>query len=178
MRESKKYSLDNFKTQFPIEDLWSRLYQGFGCRRGLPSTQDLQDPNIARVFRAVLCYNNVTKKTFGSKEEQSTLDHCFKSGWLHAIPGRVEDQYVFTTPLHLWFVEYYLGAMIPDSTPIVDQDLTAFAINVIKQFSHKCLSAPRGMGPSDKQRTTEAQYQDEFYRCCHQYSNGSLISLS
>lgn len=148
-------------------------------RRGLPTPEELQKPNVAQVFRRVLCDNNVTMDTFhGSTENQDTLTHCFKSGWLHATMAQDITQYIFTTPLHQWFVEYYLGTKIADSTPITDQDLTAFSINVIKLFSHRCLSAPRGMGASSKQRTMEAQFQDEFYRCCHQYSNGSLISLS
>ena len=29
----------------------------------------------------------------------------------------------------------------------------------------------------DVQRPPEAQYQDEFYRCCHLYSQGSLIAF-
>jgi len=33
------------------------------------------------------------------------------------------------------------------------------------------------VGASDAQRLPEAQFQDEFYRCCAQSSNGSLITF-
>jgi hypothetical protein len=59
----------------------------------------------------------------------------------------------------------------------MDQDLLAFAINVIQLFSPRQLSSERTVGASDLQRPPEAQFQDEFYRCCHTYSNGSLISF-
>jgi len=112
-----------------------------------------------------------------AEEDRKTLEHCFKMGWLHATVGQHETRYIFTTPLHQWFVEYYLGTKVADSTPI-DQELPDFAINVIRRFSHVILSTKREIvGTSNLQRPPEAQYQDEFYRCCHEYSNGSLISF-
>jgi hypothetical protein len=109
-------------------------------------------------------------------EDKQALDQCFKWGWLHATTdGEGATWYIFTTPLHQWFVEYYLGTRVPDSTRITNLNLLAFVIRVIREFSPLQLSAPRRIGASSKQRPPEAQFQDEFYRCCHMPPKGSLI---
>lgn len=172
-----KYSLKIFRSSFPIENLWSCLDQCSIFRRGLPMLHELSKPDISRVFRVVFCNNNVTMQMFSSTEDKNALDQCFKRGWLHATTDRYQTRYIFTNPLHQWFIEYYLGTNVVDSIPITDQDLAAFATNVIRQFSHQRLSSPREMGASDERRPMEAQFQDEFYHCCHKYSNGSLISF-
>jgi len=80
----------------------------------------------------------------------------------------------FTTHLHQWFIEYYLGTMVPDANPIADQDLLSFATKVIQRSSPLQLSSPSA---SSTQQPPEAQFQDEWYRCCHLYSKGSLITF-
>jgi len=52
-----------------------------------------------------------------------------------------------------------------------------FVVDVICKFSPGLLSAERRIGPGCIQRPPEAQYQDEFYRCCHISSNGSLVTF-
>lgn len=53
-----------------------------------------------------------------------------------------------------------------------------FAIKVIQRFSSLRLSSTKAIiGASDAQRPAEARFQDEFYRCCHSYSGGSLVSF-
>lgn len=81
------------------------------------------------------------------------------------------------TSLHQGFVEYYLGNQAIGSTLIKDHSLSDFAINVIRLFSHLQLSSPRRVSASNTHRPPEARFQDEFYRCCLDYSNGSLISF-
>lgn len=175
LRSNETYSLDAFWTQFPIKRLWDRLEGTSVFRRGLPRTSQLQEPAIARVFRAVLCHNATKKQMFESKQDQDALEQCWKLGWLHAAQDL--PIYIFATPLHKWFVEYYLGAKVLHTTIITDQDLPTFTINVIQRFSAQQLSSPRTIGASEEQRPSEARFQDEFYRCCHQYSKGSLISF-
>jgi hypothetical protein len=51
------------------------------------------------------------------------------------------------------------------------------ALEVIAGFSPRLLSDERRIGPGCIQRPLEAQYQDEFYRVCYAYSNGSLVTL-
>jgi hypothetical protein len=144
---------------------------------------------MARVLRAVISNNSVKEKDFDSKEDEEALTLCFQRGWLQATLDEYYTSYVFATPLHQWFVEYYLGTELAGSTPIADQDLPNFAINVIRRLSpknlspqeihyyHKPISSQEQIGASDKLRPREARFQDEFYRCCHEYANGSLISF-
>ena len=48
---------------------------------------------------------------------------------------------------------------------------------VIRGFSHRHLCTVRRVGPGFVQRPPEAQFQDEFYRCCHAYSKGSVLTF-
>jgi hypothetical protein len=50
-------------------------------------------------------------------------------------------------------------------------------VDFIHAFSPHALSTERRVGPGYIQRPPEAQYQDEFYRCCHIVSNGSLVTF-
>lgn len=88
---------------------------------------ELQEPDIARVFRAVLRNNYVTEEMLDSAEDEKTLDHCFKWGWLHATTEQGLTRYILATPLHQWFVEYYLGTKVAGSTtsPRIDLFPTA-----------------------------------------------------
>jgi hypothetical protein len=173
-----EYSYAIFQKEFPMHKLWLGLDTGSTFRRGLPTYKALQNPSIARVFRAVLNENHVTEKMLNSPEDREALDQCFRSGWLHATTNQKEFQYIFTTQLHQWFVDYYLGINVQDCTTLMkDLDILNFAIKVIKLFCPRHLSSPRNIGASHKQRPPEAQYQDEFYRCCNRYSTGSLITF-
>jgi len=121
----------------------------------------------------------VTDKLLDSTEDQAALELCFKRGWL---PTTTDEEgralYIFRTHLHQWFVEYYLGTRVPDATVTTDPDLPSFAIKVIQRFSSLRLSSTRTViGASDAQRPAEVRFQDEFYRCCHSYSGGSLVSF-
>ncbi|KIM32923.1 hypothetical protein M408DRAFT_313176 [Serendipita vermifera MAFF 305830] len=172
-----EYSLEIFHSQFPISELWLDLDKSSRFRRGLPSLNELQSPKIARVLRAVLSNNHVTKEMMESPDDKQALRQCFEMGWLHATVYQWDTMYIFTTSLHQWFVEYYLGNRVLDPNPINDQPLSEFAINVIRLFSHLRLSSPRKVGASDTHRPPATRFQDEFYRCCLKYSNGSLISF-
>ena len=50
-------------------------------------------------------------------------------------------------------------------------------MGVIRLFSPQVLATPRGIGSGFIQRPPEAQYQDEFYRCLHQYSQGGFVTF-
>ena len=68
-----------------------------------------------------------------------------------------------------------LGAMAPPSGSITDKNLLALATCVIVWFSCLQLSSLHRVGPLNLQRPPEAQFQDEFYHCCHECSDRSLI---
>src|SRR6516164_7829835 len=80
------------------------------------------------------------------------------------------------TLLHRWYVEWKLW----DTTPMIPfqaGNILAFVVDVIRKFSPCLLSAERRIGPDCIQQPPEAQYQDEFYRCCHISSKGSLVTF-
>jgi hypothetical protein len=114
----------------------------------------------------VLRDKSVVESTFTSQENKDALKQYFQRGWLHAAEDDYETRYVFPTPLHFWFVEYYLGTRLMDPSFTTTDTLHQFAVNVIKQFSPQSFTAPRKIGTAE-QRRPEAQYQDEWYRCCH-----------
>jgi hypothetical protein len=121
--------LEIFHSECPIENLWSGLHRGSIFSRGLPMLDELQELSTTRVFRAVLTNNSVTEQMLDSTEDKNALKLCFKRGWLHATTMQEWTVYIFTTPLHRWFVEYYLGTRVAGFTPTMGQPLPTFAID-------------------------------------------------
>ncbi|KAG8767028.1 hypothetical protein FRC15_005954 [Serendipita sp. 397] len=177
-----KYSLDDFHRFIDLDELWKGLILGTAFKRGLPMRRDLQKPGYAAIFRAVL-NNQYLEETDLNEEEKIALATCVKNGWLFAdvIPldhplDPLIVAHFFTTQLHRWAIDYYLGPHI--EKPLIEEsDLLTFVIAVISRFSPLQLATPRKIGPSFVQRPPEAQFQDEFYRCSHLYSKGSLITF-
>lgn len=116
-RSYAAYSLETFRTQFPIRILWENLNGRSIFRRGLPLIPELQDLDVAGVFRSVLTNQYVASK-FLDAPGKVALQRCIKRGWLHAPPqddrSEEEVEHTFTTPLHQWFVDYHLGNGTPD----------------------------------------------------------------
>lgn len=139
---------------------------------------ELQDPNFAAVFEAVLCAGGtITSSDLTSDDEKEVLLHCFRKGWLQADKlDKSQVGYSFPSSLHRWYVEWKLWATTP-STPFDITDILEFVVAVIRKFSHRLLSTERRIGPGFVQRPPEAQFQDEFYRCCHSYSKGSVVTF-
>ena len=169
--------MEIFHSQLPIRDFWARLQIGGIFRRGLPLPRELQKPFTARVLRKVLANNQVRDGELQNQNQKNALQMCFRNGWLHAAMDNDTPVYIFATPLHQGFIEHYLGNQPSNCTTIANMDLLDLSIEVIRLFSPHQLSQ-RKLGASAVQRPPEAQFQDEFYRCFHKYTNGSLISYS
>ena len=149
--------------------------------RGLPSSRDLQLPPVAHVFFSVLSTGVVTDAEFTAEDDKAALSRCFHKGWLHTdkldhIGRPNEFGYFFSSPLHRWYVEWKLWDTLP-ATPLEVVDILELIIGVIAKFSPSKLSTEQRIGPGCIQRPPRAQYQDEFYRCCHNYSGGSLLTF-
>lgn len=84
---------------------------------GSPTLGSSKSQTSLDFFRAVLKSHYVTMETLDSTEDKETPDECFKRGWLHATAVQAEIRYIFPTPLHQWFIEYYLGTKVADPTP-------------------------------------------------------------
>jgi hypothetical protein len=119
----------------------------------------------------MVCACNMVENS--DKKLRETLERCHRNGWLHAdIVNRARETigYTFPTRLHQWFVEWKLAGFnnaIPTQTTLLQ-----FSIEAIRLFSPLNLSSERRIGAGFIQRPPEAQYQDEFYRCCYKLSKG------
>jgi hypothetical protein len=145
--------------------------------RGLPRIKALQKVDIAHTLSKVLRDNAIEVEPDEATIGDDGLNLCFRYGWLHADKVSNDEgkktAYVFSSPLHRWYVEWKLY----DTTPRIPFETTSilrFVRDVIVKFSPYKLSTEQRIGPGCIQRPPEAQYQDEFYRSCHAYSNGSL----
>ena len=145
--------------------------------RGLPLDSELQNSSIAHLFEAVLCNGIITDSDITRGDEKGALLNCFHNGWLHS--DKLADGktwYGFSSSLHRWYVEWKLWGIPSKSRAIPSQTLLQFVLAVIRRFSPESFGTPK-IGPGFIKRLPEAQYQDEFYRCCHSYSKGSLVTL-
>jgi hypothetical protein len=129
---------------------------------------------------------SVQETNFSTTEEDSNaLKRCYQNGWLHTDKFDDKIVYFFPSSLHRWYVEWKLWGPRPSDTNLHalrlanSDNILEFVIDVIHLFSQRILSTTRRVvGPADYvQRPPEAHYQDEFYRCCHIHSNGSLVTF-
>src|SRR6266852_4778073 len=178
-RTGKLYTWDLFTSTFSPYDFLVKL-ETFGdiFRRGLPTNDELRKPAIARIFSDVLRVGSIVQSDVTIKEDEEALDLCYRSGWLHADKHSntfEETVYVLPSQLHRWILEWKLFNSPP--TELNSACILEFVVEVIARFSPRCLSTEGRIGPGSIQRPPEAQYQDEFYRSSHAYSNGSLVTF-
>ena len=170
-------------TNFSPRNLLKRLQLSSIFGRGLPRNEDIKKPPVARILTKVLITGSIIKSRAASTEETTALEDCYHNGWLHAdkpdvTPGSSSEEtdeeifYVLPSGLHRWFVEWKLFKVA--MTPLAINNILELAIKVIGGFSPTLLSTERRIGPGSIQRPPEAQYQDEFYRSCYEYSKGQL----
>ena len=171
------FTISDFFQHFTPHRLYAGLQGAF--RSGVPDDDVLQVPAVVHVLRTALC-NNVIVDTGFSEAERVALKRCFTQGWLHADKISNNEEitgYSFASPLHRLYTEWKLSNRNTAIT-IQPPDLLDFAIQVIKSFSPLNLSRPRIICPYNNQTFPEAQYQDEFYRCCYELTAGALTTLS
>lgn len=112
-----------------------------------------------------------------SESLRSQLERSYKLGYINK-EARVDryiysDYYIFASPLHMHLWSWLL--LPPDSVALQCQDLFTLVKNVISRFrSSQLTKSDRRVGTPQHQ-PPEAQYQAEFYRCIHEYTNGGVI---
>lgn len=172
--------MSDFFQQFTPHRLYTGLQGASIFQRGLPSNDALRNPAVAYVLRTALRENVIGDTMFPEGEESAALKRCFEQGWLHT-EGVSEDRevvgYFFASPLHRLFVEWQLSGQNP-AIPIQAPNLLEFVIQVIERSSPLNLLHPLIVGPYYFQTLLDAQYRDEFYRCCYDLTSGSLATLS
>jgi len=176
----KLFTMSDFSQHFTSHHLYEGLQGASIFRRGLPGNDILQTPSVAHILRTALRENVIVDTMFSEAEESKALRLCFAQGWLHTEKcvsnNREIVGYFFASRLHRLFVEWKLSGQNP---PILIEapSLLEFAIQIVKRFSPLNLSCPRSVGPYYFQTLPEAQYQNEFYRCCYDLTAGSLTTL-
>ena len=195
------YTWDRFLKGIGVRDLLHRLATSSSVFvRGLPEKPDLQDPVVAQIFSAVLCYSYITKSVDDNDEDDDDEDDedddgsnpgnafpfskiklCFRRGWLHSDKLSVIGQgdrvgYFFPSSLHRWYLEWNLWETLPKG-PFKTNGLLNFIISVVSCFSPTRLAETRRLASGGTQQIPEAHYQDEFYMNCHICSKGSILSF-
>ncbi|KAG8806170.1 hypothetical protein FRC17_005146, partial [Serendipita sp. 399] len=176
-----RYSLIDYTRSITIEELWKGLCDGDVFKRGLPTLTQLQESDVAKLFRKVLNGRFVEEKDLDDSEKV-VLENSVKNGWIYADrlqfgsiynPERVI--YCFTTGLHQWFIDHYLGSHV--ERPKIDEvHLLDFVLAVISTFSPRRLATPAEVSDSFAAPLPEARYHHDFYRCSHLHASGSLVT--
>ena len=145
-------------------------------RRGLPPDGDLRVSAVACVFFSVLHTGSVQDTDFTTEDNSSALQRCFSKGWLHTDNIDNKTKYFFPSSLHYWYIEWKLWSFF--NATFHTDNILDFVIGLISIFSPQMLLTTwRVSSAGHVQCPPEAQYQDEFYCCCHTHSNGSLVTF-
>ncbi|KAF8272173.1 hypothetical protein EI94DRAFT_1718648 [Lactarius quietus] len=145
--------------------------------RGLPAVQYLQDPQTVNALSIVAQKSHVltTEVTEDIKER---LIFCARKGWLF---NNVSDEnetvcYFFASKLHQWSVQWKLFLDERWAGNVKEDNIVDLTKKVLQRFDPRAFTGQREVNDLGAvQRTPEAQYQDEFYRCCHNLCGGSAI---
>jgi hypothetical protein len=99
-------------SRFQRPMLFKMIEERRAINRGIPPRDELEDPEIADVFRKVLREVEVADSMFRNPASKLALQTCLKKGWLHS-DRRIDpnDQFVdivtyrFPSRLHWLFLE-------------------------------------------------------------------------
>ncbi|KAG6813152.1 hypothetical protein H0H92_013558 [Tricholoma furcatifolium] len=179
IRGQSVYTWSRFLQCVSPQVLLERLGSCSVFARGLPPDEELQNLDLVVVFEAVLRAGFITEGDVTDAGGKRALSKCFCNGWLHTDLVEGRKGYAFSSSLHQWYVEWKLWGGLASTPPFNATNLLDFAVSVIRTFSPEILVATssRRIGPGFIERPPEAQYQDEFYRSCHKYANGSIITF-
>ena len=169
MRINGPLTVDAFFKDFSLERVMSNVRGPFA--RGLPSRNELsKSREVADVFRCLLKYGVVGE---GSNDEAIQL--CHRKGWIYAEDSDAygRHRYLFPSPLHHAALSW--SFMPRDDLPAFESPY-ALCLEVLKRFNPSQRHVPirRVGGIYTADRTPEAQYQDEFYRCLFDVTRGNV----
>jgi len=114
-------SSEEFRRGLPRPDDLQKPFIAQVLRKVLANNQvadqDVEDEDVEDEDEAYEdeAYEDEAYETYEDKEpqlqnEKDALKLCFRNGWLHATTDKNDiPVYIFATPLHKGFVEYYLG---------------------------------------------------------------------
>jgi hypothetical protein len=167
MRAGGIWTIEMFLEANPIRELFSSQATFQGVARGLPKDHDIQNPEVATVFRQLLLHGSIA-----GNPPNEILQMCFRRGWVHSDLISEEVHYAFASPLHESYVAW---KMIPRVVECPYSTLFDMVIAVVKQFKPIQLRSPSRVGVAFCKRPIEARYQDEFYRGLFHASEGAVV---
>lgn len=143
-RTGESYSWNSFLKKISLHEFVKLLEKpSSDFMRGLPRERTLQTVKIARVYSDVLRNGAITAEPESTIEDDG-LRRCFHSGWLHADKVSTDEgektAYIFSSPLHRWFVEWKLYNKIPGIS-FQTRSILQLVLDVIAKFSPRLLSA-------------------------------------
>jgi len=178
MYEDREYTLGDFHLGFDTPDFFEGLYAHGVFSRGLPTRSDLKNNKHAASLLEVL---NAPERSVVVTEEvvdkRDPLRHCLERGWLSSeCDGEDQIKYRFASQLHAHYVDWLLRAR---EDPIKDHDLHTFVIKVLEHFRRTNLKTREDLKSSGSppQSIPEAEFQQEFYRACCDYTKGTVTTL-
>jgi hypothetical protein len=136
--------------------------------RGLPTGEELQDPDTTAVFKELLIYGSIKRR---SREVENAISICNRHGWIHS--DMVSEYFSFTlpSPLHGMYVSWRLIPEVMVCPFVTVQDMT---FTIIKTFKPSQLSLPSRMGEESTNSPTEARYHFEFYCGAFEVTEGGV----
>ncbi|KAL5512666.1 hypothetical protein ACEPAG_2932 [Sanghuangporus baumii] len=175
--EGDLYTWDIFQNQFMQfrgQFIQVFLANSSAFKRGLPTDRMLQDSGNYDALYTVVKNGKVLSSQV-SEPLNKQLVECVRKGWLHSDKtDSDEDEFFFASHLHQRFVEWKLFSDRGPAAPLPDR-LLDYILKVLRLFNPEMLPGVRTIRAGVTQKQPEAQYQDEFYRCAHEFSRGSLL---
>lgn len=163
-KHGRKLTLQSFVETVLPEKFWTWLGENTVFSRGMPSPTAFKDIEIRNVLEH-LCISGFVKRNQISEGTIEHVEKCHFSGWLYCYKENDGDHcYIFSTPLHQWFVAWNIWQLKPIIPP--EATILEFVKRVIRGFSFSRLFAVRRVNPIYTQNIPEAHFQQEFYRAC------------
>ncbi|KAF8263271.1 hypothetical protein EI94DRAFT_1741297 [Lactarius quietus] len=170
------YDWDAFERSFTPGELVDMLQNTSIFGRGLPAVQYLQDPQTVNALSIVARKSRVLT-TEVTEDIQERLIFCAQKGWLYSDASNEHGTvYYFASKFHQWWVQWKLFLDDRWAGNVKEDNIVDFAKKVLQRFNPGAFTRQRAINDSGAvQRTPEAQYQDEFYRCCHDLFDRSVV---
>lgn len=167
MLKGERYGLEEFQKDNPsLDNLTTHLVAHRDVSRGLPSRR----LEYAQAMKALVLHHQIYIEDESiAPEILSKLEEAYELGF---IDSNADEQYCFPSPLTRqiwsWHILPSLNYQLPYS------DLLSFVTATVTRFRPLQLTgSDRRVGASDR-RPPESQYQEEYYRCVHEITDGNV----
>jgi hypothetical protein len=158
------YSLEQFhQDTTSFDELCSHLSVDRGIGRGMPKDA----AEYAQAMRTLLL-GSIDCKKGSTKKLRDDLRKSYRQGFVDIEA----NQYTFASPLHQ---QLWSWRLLPQTSyKIPHQNLISFVEETVSRFRPSQLGTSERRVGSASHRPPEAQYQEEYYRCVHNLTNGNV----